>query len=64
MCDNIKENIRKATGPLEEYIKAFDPYLEILRSNPEDYCKAMEAEENPKDIETINEEIAEVSSHI
>jgi len=31
-----------------------------LKSTPEEYCRAMELEENPRDIESINDEISEV----
>lgn len=41
-------------------MSAFDPYIAILKSNPEEYCKLMEMDDNPRDIESINDEIAQV----
>lgn len=41
-------------------MKSFDPYLPILRCNAEEYCKAIEMEENPREMESIREEIFQV----
>lgn len=60
MAEGLKGKVADATLPLMEYLKAFDPYIQILKSTPDEYCRAMELEENPRDIESINEEIAEV----
>ncbi|KAL4440889.1 hypothetical protein ABPG74_009302 [Tetrahymena malaccensis] len=61
MAELLKERVGQATEPLADYLQAFDKYIPILKSTPEEYCKAMENEiENPRDIESINDEIAEV----
>ena len=60
MYENLENTMKIAVQPLEQYLKAFDEFLPILRSTPEEYCKAIENEENPRDIELIKGEIGEV----
>lgn len=50
MSELLQQKVGDATKPLEEYLRAFDKYIPILRSTPEEYCRAMEIEENPRDI--------------
>ena len=46
MYELLKVRVTNALEPLKDYLKAFDIYLPILRSNPDDYCRDIEMEEN------------------
>jgi hypothetical protein len=52
--------MEKAILPLDEYLKSFDPFLDILKMNPDEMVRAIEMEENPREIDSIKEEIANV----
>ncbi len=57
MYELLKDKVTIALEPLKDFLKAFDIYLPILRSQPDEYCKQIEMEENQRDIEVINAEI-------
>ena len=47
--------------PLEEYLKQFDVYKEILSVNPIEFAEAFNAPEAPREIGEIQAEIQRVS---
>lgn len=60
MYENLKENLTRAIEPLNEYLKTYDKYLNIAKLNIDDYTKSIETADQPRDIESIKDEIAQV----
>ena len=46
--------------PLETYLTMYEQFKDILSINIEEYCKAMDNEEEPKEISEIVQEIEKV----
>lgn len=42
---------------LNDYLKCFDIYKEVLKIKPDEYIKKLETEEKPREIEVIRDEI-------
>jgi len=56
----LKDIMEKAVQPLEEYLKVYDPYKDILKINPDQYIRDLEQQqEQPKTEEDIKKEINE-----
>lgn len=55
---HLSKEIKQSLQPLFEYIKYYDQYKQILAINPEELIKTeYQNEENPKDVDSIKEEI-------
>ena len=52
--------MNKAIDPLFEYIKKFDEFLDILKSNADQKTKDLEMSDQPPDIDSIKTMIDEV----
>lgn len=57
----MKNRLEDAIVPLNEYLSKFNDLVDILKMKPEEIVKQIndEDEENPKDVNTIKEEIDE-----
>lgn len=61
MFEDLKQRLQKTIEPLTKYIKVFDSFKEVLKLNPDDYANKIEMDENPWEIEKIQEEIQKVN---
>lgn len=61
MFEELKQRLQKAIEPLQRYLKVFDQFKEVLKLNPDDYANKIEMDENPWEIEKIQEEIVKVN---
>jgi len=53
----LKDMMEKAIAPLEEYLKVYEPYKQILHINADQYVRDIEAEDPPRTEEALREEI-------
>lgn len=60
MYDALGEHLEKSFAALDEYLKTFQIYKEILMMRPEEYIKTVDNEEKPKETEAIRDEIIEL----
>ncbi len=60
LYDALGEHLEKSFAALDEYLKTFLIYKEILMMRPEEYIKTVDNEEKPKDTEAIRDEIIEL----
>jgi dynein heavy chain len=56
----MRSLLQHAIEPLERFLKAFEPFLPVLRSNADEYTRKIEGEDQPRDIDSIKDEIAAV----
>lgn len=57
LYENIKTLVDSKMHCLEDYLKEFEPFKEVLKIKPEEYLKQVEAAENPKEIEVLRDEV-------
>lgn len=62
LYQDLRVRLESAIEPAVQYLKEFDPFLQVLRMKPEEYVKQMEKEddEQPKEVEALKEEITEL----
>lgn len=60
MYYEFKDMMETAIKPLDDYLVVFNEYLPILKTNSEKIVSTIEAEDPPRDIESIKEEICKV----
>ena len=53
----LKKTIEDALEPLSNYHQAFNVFLPVLKSKPDDYARELELEDPPRDFESIKEEV-------
>jgi dynein heavy chain len=49
--------VEGSLDPLEEYLRCYDSYRDILKIKPDEYIKKVETEEKPREIEAIRDEV-------
>jgi len=47
LYEDLEKILTKAIQPLYEFLKAFDPFLEVLHMKPDDLVRAIEIEDPP-----------------
>lgn len=60
LLENLRAKLLEGIKPLEQYIEAFNEFRDVLRMDPDELIRAIEAEEPPWEVERIVEEIAAV----
>ena len=53
LFEDLEAILLKAISPLDDFLKAFDPYLEVLHMKPDDLVRAIEIEDPPPEVEDI-----------
>ena len=57
LYEKLSADAQLIIAPLEEYLRKFDPYREVLKINPEELIKEYDNEEKPVEVERIREDI-------
>jgi hypothetical protein len=57
LYENLKKVLDASLDPLDDYLKCFDLYKDVLKLKPDEYIKKVETEEKPREIEVIRDEV-------
>lgn len=60
LYDSLNEHLERSFVALDEYLKCYLVYREILMMRPEEYIKTVDSEEKPKETEAIRDEILQL----
>lgn len=59
LYNSLKAILEQSLTPLDEFLKCFDVYKDVLKLKPEEYIKKVENDEKPKEVEALRDEINE-----
>jgi len=57
--EDLKKIVERCLDPLDDYLKCFDVYKDVLKIKPDEYIKKVETEEKPREVEAIRDEVLE-----
>lgn len=59
LYDLLRKAVEQSLDPLDDYLKCFDVYKEVLKLKPDEYLKKVENEEKPREMDAIRDEVIE-----
>jgi dynein heavy chain len=62
LIEEMKAHIQRGIAPLADYEKAWAPYLEVLKMDPDEYVKQIEMADTPWEVDQFQAEISKVAA--